>query len=304
MSPTTYAKHGGGRASVYPARGHKAAGSGRPRRGGAHTTFLLWLRSLWALQSSQYSPSAKCGLSGRNENSGKALGFWHFFVSWNPRGLRPESSSSMASTSLTHSGDDENSEDPGVIPLFFCWNIRNLPTEPSSKTFASCTKTRALVRRVAGFSARLSGLFWPCLCLGRTEQVRELGRRVGFQVPNKSPLPANSRPLIRRVVVRNPRANHHHGHSLPMVGHGCGADGRLPIWPQCGRVYDQFHSFIHEHSQRRTQTPQKAKIKNKLATKTLTCDTDRTKTRTPKWRPAFSCSPRALPGRNKKIGRD
>ena len=41
-----------------------------------------------------------------------------------------------------------------------------------------------------------------------------------------------------------------------------------------------------------------------LATKTLTCDTDRTKARTPKCRPAFGCSRRALPGPNKKIGRD
>ena len=42
------------------------------------------------------------------------------------------------------------------------------------------------------------------------------------------------------------------------------------------------------------------KNKNKLAKKTLTCDTDRTKARTPKCRPAFGCSRRALPGPNKK----
>ena len=42
------------------------------------------------------------------------------------------------------------------------------------------------------------------------------------------------------------------------------------------------------------------KSPNKLATKTLTCDTDRTKARTPKWRPAFGCSRRALPGPNTK----
>ena len=42
------------------------------------------------------------------------------------------------------------------------------------------------------------------------------------------------------------------------------------------------------------------KSQNKLATKTLTCDTDRTKARTPKWRPAFGCSRRALLGPNKK----
>jgi hypothetical protein len=45
------------------------------------------------------------------------------------------------------------------------------------------------------------------------------------------------------------------------------------------------------------------KSPNELATKTLACDTDRTKARTPKCRPAFGCSRRALPGPNKKIGR-
>ena len=45
------------------------------------------------------------------------LGFWHFFVSRNPRNIRPESSS-LVSTSLTHGGDDEDSEDSGIISLF------------------------------------------------------------------------------------------------------------------------------------------------------------------------------------------
>ena len=77
--------------------------------------------------------------AGRNEDSVKIMGFWHFFfVSRNPRNLRPESSS-LVSTSPTHSGDGEDSEDSGIFSLFFCWNLRNLPTEPSSKTFASCT---------------------------------------------------------------------------------------------------------------------------------------------------------------------
>ena len=35
------------------------------------------------------------------------------------------------------------------------------------------------------------------------------------------------------------------------------------------------------------------KSPNKLATKTLACDTDRTKAHTPKWRPPFGCSRRA-----------
>ena len=71
------------------------------------------------------------GSAGRNEDSVKILGFWHFFVSRNPRNLRPESSS-LVSTSLTRSGDDEDSEDSGIISLFFCWNLRNL--ESSHKT--------------------------------------------------------------------------------------------------------------------------------------------------------------------------
>ena len=59
-------------------------------------------------------------------------------MSRNPRNLRPESSS-LVSTSFTHSGDDEDSGDPGIISLFLCWNLRNLPTGSSSKTFASFT---------------------------------------------------------------------------------------------------------------------------------------------------------------------
>ena len=55
--------------------------------------------------------------AGRNEDSVKTLGFWHFFVSRNPRNLRPESSP-LVSTSLTHSGDDEDPEDSGIISLF------------------------------------------------------------------------------------------------------------------------------------------------------------------------------------------
>ena len=30
-------------------------------------------------------------------------------------------------------------EIPGLFHYFFCWNLRNLPAESSSKTFASCT---------------------------------------------------------------------------------------------------------------------------------------------------------------------
>ena len=52
------------------------------------------------------------------QDSVKILGFWHFFVNRNPRNLRPESSS-LVSTPLTHSGDDEDPEDSGIILLFF-----------------------------------------------------------------------------------------------------------------------------------------------------------------------------------------
>ena len=101
-------------------------GSGRPRRrAGRRTTYDR-------------------ASAGRNEDSVKAVGFWHFFVSRNPRNLR-QGSSSLVSTSLTHSGDDEDSEDSGIISLFFCWNLRNLPTEARSKTFVSCTGSRACV---------------------------------------------------------------------------------------------------------------------------------------------------------------
>ena len=55
---------------------------------------------------------------GRNEDSLKILGFWHFFVSRNPPNRSPKSFS-MVSTSFTHSGDDEDSGDSGIISLFF-----------------------------------------------------------------------------------------------------------------------------------------------------------------------------------------
>ena len=55
--------------------------------------------------------------AGRNEDSVEIPGFCHFFVSRNPRGLRPEPSS-LVSTSFTHSGDYEDSGDPGLF--HFC----------------------------------------------------------------------------------------------------------------------------------------------------------------------------------------
>ena len=47
----------------------------------------------------------------------KILGFWHFFVSRNPRNIRPEPSS-LVSTSFTHSWDDEDPGDSEIILLF------------------------------------------------------------------------------------------------------------------------------------------------------------------------------------------
>ena len=105
---------------------------GRPR--GAGATGAAAVRRCTAVRSDSHSSA------GRNGDSVKILGFWHFFLSRNPRNLRPETSS-LVSTSLTHSEDDEDSEDSGIVSLFFCWNLRNLPTESSSnKTFASCTE--------------------------------------------------------------------------------------------------------------------------------------------------------------------
>ena len=69
---------------------------------------FLYRRFLWLDPNS----------AGRNGDSVKILGFWHFFVSRNPRNIRPESSS-LVSTSLTHSGDDDDSEDSGIISLLF-----------------------------------------------------------------------------------------------------------------------------------------------------------------------------------------
>ena len=57
------------------------------------------------------------------------------------------------------------------------------------------------------------------------------------------------------------------------------------------------HSEVSKH----LWTQSFKKSPNELAKITLTCDTDRrTKARTPKCRPAFGCSRRALPGPNKK----
>ena len=89
-------------------------GSGRPRRrAGRRTTYDR-------------------ASAGRNEDSVKAVGFWHFFVSRNPRNLR-QGSSSLVSTSLTHSGDDEDSEDSGIISLFFAGISGIFPQKPDPK---------------------------------------------------------------------------------------------------------------------------------------------------------------------------
>ena len=67
---------------------------------------------------------------------------FRFFLARNLPNLRQEPPS-LVSTSLTHSGDDEDSEDSGIISLFFCWNLRNLPAESSSEMPASFTASEA-----------------------------------------------------------------------------------------------------------------------------------------------------------------
>ena len=55
---------------------------------------------------------------GRNEDYRRLSKIIRFFLARNLPNLRQESSS-LVSTSLTHSGDDEDSEDSGIISLFF-----------------------------------------------------------------------------------------------------------------------------------------------------------------------------------------
>ena len=76
---------------------------------------------------------------GRDEDYRRLSKVIRFFLARDLPNLRQEESSSLVSTSLTHSGDDEDSEDSGIMLLFFCWNLRNLPTEPSSEMLASFT---------------------------------------------------------------------------------------------------------------------------------------------------------------------
>jgi len=76
------------------------------------------------------------------------------------------------------------------------------------------------------------------------------------------------------------------------------ARGKTPGASGC-----RFHVSVtvHELDCAPVNNANSKKSPNKLATKTLTCDTDRTKARTPKCRPAFGCSRRAFPGPNKKL---
>ena len=77
----------------------------------------------------------------RNEDYRRLSKIFRFFLARNLPNLRQEPSS-LVSTSLTHSGDDEDSEDSSrIISLFFCWNLRNLPTESTSEMLASFTGT-------------------------------------------------------------------------------------------------------------------------------------------------------------------
>ena len=53
-----------------------------------------------------------------NEDSMGIMGLFHFYFGWNLRNLSAESSS-LVSTSLAYSGNDEDSKDSGIISLFF-----------------------------------------------------------------------------------------------------------------------------------------------------------------------------------------
>ena len=68
------------------------------------------------------------------------MGLFYFYFGWDLRNLSAESSS-LVSTSLAHSGNDEDSKDSGIISLFFGWVLRNLRAESSSKTLASLTQS-------------------------------------------------------------------------------------------------------------------------------------------------------------------
>ena len=83
------------------------------------------------------------GSEGRNEDYRRLSKIIRFFLARNLPNLRQESSS-LVSTSLTHSGDDEDSEDSGIILLFFvvAGIFRNLPAESTSEMLASFTGWR------------------------------------------------------------------------------------------------------------------------------------------------------------------
>ena len=95
-------------------------------------------------------PVAVSSSAGRNEDSVEILRFWYFFVSRNPRNLRP-GSSSLVSTSLTHSGDDEDSEDSGIIQLFFFAGISGIfPQNPAPKRLRPALVSSARWRCLLG----------------------------------------------------------------------------------------------------------------------------------------------------------
>ena len=75
------------------------------------------------------------GGSGRcNVDSMEIPGLFHFFLKLEFRNLRAESSY-LVSTSLAHSGDDEDSVDPWIISLFFFAGISGIfPHNPAPKS--------------------------------------------------------------------------------------------------------------------------------------------------------------------------
>ena len=127
-----------------------------------------------------------------NKDSVKIPGFWHFFVSRNPRDLRP-GPSSLVSASLTHSGDDEDSKDSGIISLFFFAGISGIsPQNPAPKRLRPALPARVHEQRPTGEV----GL--PYRSTDRSEYVRLAGT-----APNSH---AERRFVCRFSSVRIPRS--------------------------------------------------------------------------------------------------
>ena len=131
------------------------------------------------------SRRSRCSAGHKNEDSVGILGFWHFFVSWNPRNLRSESSSPLVSTALTHSGDDEDSEDSGIIAIFFFAAISGIfPQNPAPKRLRPALGRCFVVcasRSLRGAKKHRTAVIW--------------GTSVSIRAPARIPLVSRARAL-------------------------------------------------------------------------------------------------------------